>query len=198
VTSEGLFYSARIALARRLKGLLMAASRHSRRRKSAGVAPRQSTRRLQISTGMSASGAGSTEIPAGPAPARSDHSPRCGNAACSPGTAPSPAPRHAPEEIESAPVPKQQYAGFRFAHELRGRILRERVLPLRIAMRWQPARRPSRRACKRVSSKTIGWKDQFLLPNLNPVPQRMATRIIRLDCKWRDSARRRTRRIPRR
>jgi hypothetical protein len=33
----------------------MAAFRHSRRRKSAGVAPRQSTRRLQISTGMSAS-----------------------------------------------------------------------------------------------------------------------------------------------
>jgi hypothetical protein len=32
----------------------MAASRHSRRRKSAGVAPRQSTRRLQINTGMSA------------------------------------------------------------------------------------------------------------------------------------------------
>jgi hypothetical protein len=32
VASEGPFYSARIALARRLKGLLMAASRHSGRR----------------------------------------------------------------------------------------------------------------------------------------------------------------------
>lgn len=52
----------------------------------------------------SANGAGSTEIPPGPVPAQSDHSPRCGNAVCSPGTAPSFAQRHAPEGTESAPV----------------------------------------------------------------------------------------------
>jgi len=52
----------------------------------------------------SASGAGSTEIPAGWAPAQSDHSPPCGNAVCSPGTAPSFAQRHAQEGTESAPT----------------------------------------------------------------------------------------------
>jgi hypothetical protein len=61
VTTEGPFYSAHIALARRLKGLLMAASSHSGRRKSAGVAPRQSTRRLQIEeTGRNPGGRGVT------------------------------------------------------------------------------------------------------------------------------------------
>ena len=57
-----------------------------------------------ISPDMSACGAGSTEIPAGPVPTQSDHSPRCGNAVCSPNTAPSFARRRAPEGTESAPA----------------------------------------------------------------------------------------------
>jgi len=47
----------------------------------------------------SAGGAGSTEIPAGRAPTQSDHSPRCVNAVCSPGTAPSFARRHLKKEL---------------------------------------------------------------------------------------------------
>jgi hypothetical protein len=56
-----------------------------------------------LSTNMLASGVESTKIPAGPVPARSDHSPRCGNAVCSPNTAPS-APIRVPVGTESAPV----------------------------------------------------------------------------------------------
>lgn len=56
----------------------------------------------RISNGKSASSAGSTEVPAGRVPTQSDHSPHCGNAICSPGTAPSFAQRHAPEGTESA------------------------------------------------------------------------------------------------
>src|ERR1035438_6443548 len=56
----------------------------------------------EISPDKSASGAGSKEIPAGRVPTQSDHSPHCGNAVCSLGTAPSFAQRHAQEGTESA------------------------------------------------------------------------------------------------
>jgi hypothetical protein len=54
----------------------------------------QSGRHILVSpaaiwTDKSVSGAGSMEILAGSVPARSDHSQRCGNAVCIPGTAPS-------------------------------------------------------------------------------------------------------------
>ena len=51
--------------------------------------------------------AGSTEISARQVPARSDHSPRCGNAVCNPGIALSFARRHIPAGTESAPVHRQ-------------------------------------------------------------------------------------------
>jgi hypothetical protein len=57
-----------------------------------------------VGNDKSASGVESTKIPAGPVPARSDHSPRCGSAVCSSNTAPSSAPIRVPVGTESAPV----------------------------------------------------------------------------------------------
>ncbi len=60
-----------------------------------------------ISANMSASGLGSTEIPARPVPTQFDRSPHCGNAVCSPNTAKSFARRRVPAGTESAPVHRQ-------------------------------------------------------------------------------------------
>src|ERR1700688_2970594 len=77
-----------------------------------------------ITPQKSASGVESTKIPAGPVPARSDHSPRCGNAVCSPNTAPSFAQIRVPTGTESAPVHRRPdgKVGRKFAE---GRAVRE-------------------------------------------------------------------------
>jgi hypothetical protein len=62
-----------------------------------------------IGSAILAGGAGSTQIPVRPVPAQSDHSLRCGNAVCSPSTAPSFAQRHVPAGTESAPVHRRPH-----------------------------------------------------------------------------------------